>query len=157
MDVLFAAAAVLLIAISFIGCAVPVVPGPALAFCGLLSLLPSRYAPSTQTCVIFGIVGVVVLVLDYTVPAIGAKRFNCSRWGVFGCMAGTVAGLFFLPWGVLIGPFAGAVVGELVSGRNLGASMRGGIGAFLGFVFGVMLKLTYCAACAGWCVAAFFR
>ena len=157
MDALYAVAAVTLIAISFIGCAVPVVPGPVLAFCGILTLLPSRFAPETGTCVMFGVACALVLVLDYVVPAFGAKKFDCSRWGVLGCMVGTIVGIFFVPWGVLVGPFAGAVVGELVSGKHLGASMRGGFGALLGFLFGVTLKLAYCATCAGWCVVAFLK
>lgn len=157
MDVLYAVAAAVLICISFIGCTVPVVPGPVLAFCGILTLLPSRFAPSTETCVMFGVACAVVLALDYIVPAFGAKKFNCSRWGVLGCMVGTIVGLFFLPWGVLVGPFVGAVIGELVAGKELAASLRGGFGALLGFLFGVALKLAYCATCAGWCVAAFLK
>ena len=76
MDVLYAVAAAVLICISFIGCTVPVVPGPVLAFCGILTLLPSRFAPSTETCVMFGVACAVVLALDYIVPAFGAKKFN---------------------------------------------------------------------------------
>ena len=150
MDLVFLIVAVALIAVSFVGCAVPVLPGPALAFCGILALLPSRFAPSTQTCVAFGVACAVVLLLDDVVPACGAKKFNCSRWGVFGCFVGTIVGIFFVPWGLLLGPFFGAVAGEIVAGKNFAASLRGGFGALLGFVFGITLKLAYCAACAGW-------
>jgi len=140
-----------LIVVSFIGCAVPVLPGPALALCGVLSLLPSRFAPTTNTCVMFGVACAVVLLLDYVVPAFGAKKFNCSRWGVFGCFAGTIVGIFFAPWGILLGPFVGAVLGETVAGKNFGSSLKGGFGALLGFLFGITLKIAYCATCAGWC------
>ena len=154
MDILCAIAAIVLVALSFVGCIVPVIPGPAFAFAGVVALLPSRFAPTTQTCLAFGVAGVVVLLLDYVVPAFGAKKFNCSRWGIFGCVAGTIAGIFFFPWGMLVGPFAGAVAGELIAGKKLASSLKGGFGALLGFIFGVALKLTYCAACAGWCVVA---
>lgn len=157
MDIVFVLAAAVLITVSFVGCAVPVLPGPALALCGLLSLLPSRFAPSTQTCVLFGVACAVVLVLDYVVPAFGAKKFDCSRWGVFGCFVGTIVGIFFAPIGLLLGPFIGAAIGEMIAGKKLAASLKGGFGALLGFLFGITLKLAYCATCAGWCVVEVLR
>ena len=72
-------------------------------------------------------------------------------------MAGTLLGLFFMPWGVIVGPFIGAVLGEVIAGKKFAASMKGGFGALLGFLFGITLKLTYCAVCAGWCVVEVLR
>lgn len=157
MDIVCVIAAAVLIVVAFVGCVVPVLPGPALALCGVLSLLPSRFAPTTQTCVLFGVACAVVLVLDYLVPAFGAKKFNCSRWGVFGCLVGTIVGIFFAPLGLLLGPFIGAMLGEVIAGKNFAAAMKGGFGALLGFLFGVTLKFAYCAACAGWCVVEVLR
>lgn len=154
MDILYAILSAVLITVSFVGCVVPVMPGPAFAFGGILALMPSRFAFSTRTCVVFGVACAAVLLLDYVVPAFGAKKFSCSRWGVMGCFAGTIVGIFFVPWGILLGPFIGAVLGEIVAGKNCAASLRGGFGALLGFVFGVALKLAYCATCAGWCAVA---
>ena len=157
MDIVYVIIAAVLIVVSFVGCAVPVLPGPVLAFCGVLTLLPSRFAPSTQTCVLLGVACAVVLVLDYVVPAFGAKKFNCSRWGIFGCFVGTIVGIFFAPLGLLFGPFVGAVLGEVIAGKNFSASLKGGFGALLGFLFGITLKLAYCATCAGWYVVAVWR
>ena len=157
MDTVYAIIAAVLIVVSFVGCAVPVLPGPVLAFCGVLTLLPSRFAPSTQTCVLLGVACAVVLVLNYVVPAFGAKKFNCSRWGIFGCFVGTIIGIFFAPLGLLLGPFIGAVLGEVIAGKNFVASLKGGFGALLGFLFGITLKLAYCATCAGWCVVEVLR
>ena len=151
MDILCAVASAILLAVSFVGCAVPVLPGPVLAFCGVLALLPTRFAPAMHTCLAFGVAVAVVLVLDYVVPAFGAKKFNCSRWGMFGCFVGTIVGIFFIPWGVIVGPFAGAVAGELIAGKKIAPSLKGGLGALLGFIFGVALKLAYCVACVVWC------
>ena len=116
--------------------------------------LGSKYhtAPSVGACVLFGIGCVAVLVLDTVVPALGAKRFKCSRWGVAGCMIGTVVGMFFGVLGLVSGPFIGAVSGEIVAGRSFPESVRGGLGAFLGFLSGVLLKMVYCAICSGWCI-----
>ncbi len=157
MDILCAVFSFLLILVGVVGCVVPMLPGPAIAYCGVLALLPSGFAPSTAVCIAFGVACAVVLALDYVVPAYGAKRFNCSRTGVAGCMVGTVAGIFFMPWGVVAGPFVGAVVGEVASGKRFAASLVGGMGALLGFLCGTLLKVVYCAACAGWCIAALWR
>ena len=157
MDWVWAIIACVLFALSFVGCVVPVLPGPALAFGGLLALMPSSFSPSTPGYIWFGAACAVVLVLDYVVPAFGAKKFNCSKWGVFGCIVGTLIGIFFVPWGILVGPFAGAVVGELIAGKKFSSSLKGGFGAFLGFIFGVALKLAYCACCVGWFVDSLFR
>ncbi len=156
MDFIYATGSALLLLLGLAGCVIPVLPGPVFSCAAILLLLPSNFAPSSGACIFFGAGCVVVLILDYVVPALGAKRFDCSRWGVIGSIVGTVVGMFFGPWGVLAGPFLGAVAGELLSGRGLFVSLRGGFGAFMGFVFGVMLKVIYSAACAGWCIYAVY-
>ena len=136
----------ILLLIGFVGCVVPVLPGPIIGYCGLLTLIPTAKCPSTLMLVAMGLVVAVVTVADYVVPAIGAKKFDCSRWGTFGCFVGTIAGLFFVPIGILLGPFLGAFLGELIARKPVGAALRGGFGAFLGFLSGVLLKLLACVA-----------
>lgn len=138
----------LLLLVGFIGCVVPVLPGPVLAYGAIWCLLPTAHAPSTSALVALGALVAVVTVADYIVPSMGAKRFDCSRWGTFGCFAGTLVGAFFFPLGLLLGPFLGAVLGELVAGRALDRAVRCGFGALLGFLSGVVLKLTACALLA---------
>ena len=147
-----AAGASLLLLLGLAGCVIPVIPGPVLSYAAMLLLLPTRFSPSIGECAVFGAACAGVLVLDYVVPAMGAKKFNCSRWGVVGCMIGTVVGMFFGAPGLVLGPF----LGEIAVGKGFTSSMRGGLGAFLGFVFGVLLKVVYCVICAGWCIMAFF-
>ena len=142
---LVAVGGVLLI-LAFVGCVLPCLPGPILGWCALLSLAFTRFALPTAWLVAAGVATGIVVLLDYVVPAYGAKKFNCSRWGVVGCALGTLVGMFFFPWGVLLGPFLGAILGELVSGRTFGLALKGGFGAFLGFLSGVFLKI--CAVCA---------
>ena len=59
-----------------------------------------------------------------------------------------MAGLFFLPVGVLAGPFLGAFAGELIARKGVGHAALGGLGAFLGFLCGLLAKLAVCAAMA---------
>lgn len=130
----------------FVGCVVPVIPGPMLAFVGLLLLIPTTAAsPSMLMLVVGGILTLIAIVLDYIVPAMGAKKFKGSTWGVVGCTLGTIVGVFFFPFGIILGPFLGAVAGEIIAGKGVPGSLKGGFGAFLGFVAGVLLKLVVCA------------
>lgn len=129
----------------FVGCVVPVIPGPILGYCGLLALLPTEKSLSTLVLVFFGALVLAVTVADYVVPAMGAKKFECTRWGTFGCFIGTFVGLFFFPFGIILGPFLGALAGELIARKPLKAAVRGGIGALLGFLSGIFLKLVVCA------------
>lgn len=138
--------AVLLSLIGLVGCFVPIVPGPLVSYCGLLVLIPAADHPSTTTLVVYGIVTIVVTALDYIVPAIGAKKFNCSKYGTRGCTIGTIVGLFFPPIGIFIGPFLGAYIGELIAKRPSEDAAMGALGAFLGFLSGVLIKLFACVA-----------
>ena len=138
--------------VGFVGCVVPVLPGVACAYAALWTLYPTPHALTGERLLVGGIVAAVAIVLDYVVPALGAKKFDCSKWGVFGCMAGTLVGIFFAPFGIILGPFLGAVAGELVAGKATAAAVRGGIGALLGFLVSVVLKLVVCALFAYWFV-----
>jgi hypothetical protein len=135
-----------LIAIGTIGCFLPVLPGPPIAYAALfLALARGDHAsPEVSTLVVAGAVMAAVLVLDWIVPTLGAKKFNGSRLGMFGCFVGTIAGLFFLPLGVVLGPFIGAFAGEILSGKTFGPSLKGAFGALLGYACGVALKVACC-------------
>ena len=146
MTIAFSILAGLLLLLGFVGCVVPVLPGPIIGYCGLLVLILTEKCPSTLMLVAMGIAVVVVTVADCVVPAIGAKKFHCSRWGSIGCFIGTIVGLFFVPFGILLGPFLGAFLGELIAMKPVGAALKGGFGAFLGFLSGVFLKLLTCVS-----------
>ena len=144
----------ILLLVGFIGCVVPVLPGVACAYAALWTLYPTTYALPTERLLVGGIGAAVVIILDYFVPALGAKKFNCSKWGIFGCMVGTIVGIFFAPLGIILGPFLGAVAGEIVAGKNASAALRGGFGALLGFIAGVLLKFVACALFTWWFIQA---
>ena len=127
-----------------VGCVIPVIPGPVLAYGGLLLMIPSDRPPSLFALISFGVLVALAVVMDYVVPSLGAKKFDCSKWGVWGCAVGTVVGMFFFPVGLLLGPFLGAFVGELLAKKPVGKALYGGLGAFLGFLSGVFLKIVVC-------------
>ena len=136
--------------LGFIGCFLPVLPGPAIAYASLFVLFAFGCPLTTAQLALGGGVLVVVTLVDYILPSVCAKKFKCSGWGVFGCFVGSIVGLFFLPLGIILGPFIGTIAGELIAGKDLAASFRGGFGALLGFVLCLGLKLVAVGLYAWW-------
>jgi hypothetical protein len=126
-----------------LGCFLPFLPGPPLNYIALLLLhFTSIHQFTTKFLVIWAIIAAVVVLLDYLIPVWGTKKFGGSKQGVWGSVIGLVAGLFiFPPFGIIIFPFAGAVVGELIAGKDTGSALKAGFGSFVGFLTGTILKL----------------
>jgi uncharacterized protein YqgC (DUF456 family) len=143
MDYVLIGFGIILLITGILGCVLPVIPGPPLNYLGLLLLhLTVRYQFSTKFMVTWAIITVVVYALDYVIPVWGTKKFGGSKRGVWGSVIGLVVGLFFFPpFGIIIGPFAGAVIGELSVGKDSGAALKSGFGSFIGFLLGTLLKL----------------
>jgi uncharacterized protein YqgC (DUF456 family) len=80
-------------------------------------------------------------VLDYAASAVGTKKFGGSRAGAWGAFVGGLLGLFFMPIGLIVGPFAGAIVGELIAGQDFSNAVRSGWGALAGLCGGVVIKV----------------
>lgn len=135
----------ILVIVGLLGCILPVLPGPPLAYVGLLLVhVTDKVSFSTTQLVCWLLLVIVLQVLDYLTPMLGSKYTGGSEYGNRGSVAGTVLGLFFMPWGIILGPFIGAVLGELLGGRDLSKAMKAGLGTFFGVVFGVLLKMALC-------------
>ncbi len=143
MDYFLIITGILFMLTGIAGCALPVLPGPPLSYAGLLLLhFTGKYEFTGKFLLIWAVITIVVTLIDYWIPVWGAKKFGASRPGVWGSIIGLVAGLFFFPpFGIIIGPFAGAVLGELLAGKQSGAALKAGFGSFAGFISGVLLKL----------------
>lgn len=98
--------------LGFLGCFLPVLPGPVISYAALFVLYAFGCPLTTTQLVVGGVVLVIVTLVDYILPSICAQRFHCSRWGVFGCFVGSIVGLFFMPLGIILGPFLGTVAGD---------------------------------------------
>ena len=145
MDIFLIILGILCLLTGLAGCILPMLPGPPLAYAGLLLAHFTERASfsTTQLLVWLGIV-IVIQVLDYFIPLLGAKYSGSSKWGTRGCLVGTLVGLFFMPWGIILGPFVGAFVGELLGGQEAAQALKSGFGSVLGFLLGTVLK---CAVC----------
>jgi uncharacterized protein YqgC (DUF456 family) len=136
---------ILLLLLGIAGSLLPVVPGPPLCYLALLLQQLKDVSPfSTSFLILWGILVVLVSVLDYAVPVYGTKKFGGSRYGVWGCMIGFLAAFWMGPWGIVIGPFMGAFLGEVIAHRDSTRAFRAAFGSFTGFLFGTLLKLVSC-------------
>lgn len=143
MDYILLGLAVVLMLIGIAGCIIPVVPGPPLSYGGILLIHFTRFADFTSNfLILFALLAILVTILDYFVPIWGTRRFGGTKYGSWGATIGVVLGLFFFPpLGIIILPFVGAVIGETIKGSKFDASMRAGVGSFLGFLMGTGIKL----------------
>ena len=145
MDIVLLVIAFVFILIGFIGCIVPGLPGTPIAYAGLwIAQATDRVDFSWQFLLIWGVVVVIISVLDYLVPAWGTKHYGGTKWGVWGSTIGVFVGLFFGAIGVILGPLVGAIIGELLAGKELQAALKAGWGSFVGILFGTILKLIAC-------------
>ena len=157
MDALLITTAALLIIAGIVGSVAPILPGPPLSFVGLLLMQLQSQPPFSATFIwVWAIIVVVISLLDYLVPQYGTKKFGGSKFGVWGCTIGLVIGFFLGPYGMILVPFAGAFVGELISNTPTDKALKAATGAFIGFLAGTVLKLTACFAMAGYYVASLF-
>jgi uncharacterized protein YqgC (DUF456 family) len=136
----------LFLIIGLLGSILPILPGPILSWLGILILHFTEYAEySTTFLVVTAVIMIVISVLDYFIPIWGTKKFGGTKAGVTGSTVGLVVGLFFPPIGLIIGPFAGALIGEILANRQeFKKALRSATGSFLGFLVGTGLKLVYC-------------
>jgi uncharacterized protein YqgC (DUF456 family) len=140
--------AIVLVLIGIAGTILPALPGLPLVFAGMLL---AAWAGDFQQVgvpmlVVLGLLTVFSLAVDFWATALGAKRVGASKLAIVGAMVGTLAGLFFGPLGLLMGPFAGAIGGELIHRRSLlkqdlGQAAKIGVGTWFGILFGTVLKL----------------
>ena len=143
MDYIFIVLGILLMISGLLGCIVPVLPGPPLSYVGILFLqMTERYHFSNSFLILWAIITAFVYGLDLVIPVWGTKKFGGSKRGVWGSIIGLVLGFFFFPpVGIIIGPFIGAVIGEYSLGKDSFTALKSGIGSFIGFFTGTILKL----------------
>ncbi|HOZ30362.1 MAG TPA: DUF456 domain-containing protein [Bacteroidales bacterium] len=152
MDIALLIIGIILILAGIVGCILPVIPGPPLSYVGLLLLhFTSKADITVFTLILTAVLAIVATVLDYIVPIWGTKKAGGSKWGTRGSGLGLIVGLLFAPIGIFVGPFLGALVGELlyhyqhkkdtVDNEKFQKSLKAAFGSFLGLMFGVVLKI----------------
>ncbi len=147
---LWALAAILVVA-GFVGVIAPVLPGAPLVFAGLVVAAWAEHFQyvGLWTLVIIGVLMGFAYIVDLIASMLGVQRVGASRLAIWGAAIGTLVGVFFGVAGILLGPFVGAVVGELLARRSVMQAGRAGVAAWIGFIIGTLGKLAIMFAMVG--------
>ncbi|WP_405380118.1 DUF456 domain-containing protein [Maribacter sp. LLG6340-A2] len=144
MDIALLILGFIFMLIGILGSFLPVLPGPPISWIGLLLLYST--SAITMNWTFLGItlaIALLVFALDYMIPAIGTKKFGGTKAGVIGTTIGLVVALIFPifgPFGIIIWPFIGALIGELLNKADKKTATKAAFGSFLGFLTGTFMK-----------------
>lgn len=150
MDILLICLGLIAISVGIIGSVLPALPGPPLSYVGILLLhFTDAVQFSTLFLVAWAVIIIIVVIMDYYVPIWGTKKFGGGRKGAWGSALGVVVGMFIAPpWGIIIGPFVGAMLGEMMDNKNSKQAFRAALGSFIGFLAGTLAKIAVSAILA---------
>jgi uncharacterized protein YqgC (DUF456 family) len=144
MDILLLILGFLFMLIGILGSFLPALPGPPVSWIGLFLLYLTKAIPNDW--VLLGItlaIAIIVFALDYIIPAVGTKKFGGTRAGMIGTIVGLIIALVFPIlgiFGIIIWPFVGALVGELLNKADSKTALKAAFGSFIGFLTGTFLK-----------------
>jgi len=134
---------VAMVIVGVIGVVMPALPGHMLILAGLIvgAWANGFTRVGIWTLVAIGVIAVASYGVDFVAVALGAKRLGASPRAMTGAARGTIAGLFFGLPGVIVGPFVGAVIGELSTHNDFTKAGKAGVAAWIGFAIGTAVKV----------------
>lgn len=154
-----------LMGLGLIGCFVYKIPGPILAFLGILVLqYGTDMEPFSPTALIICAIAVVICkILDKSVPKLISKLQSFGKGGKWGCTIGSFIGIGLIAStadsdniglgiavaivGLVIVPFILAVLGELISQKNFSIAIKSGSAALVNYLISTLLQLSICVYC----------
>ena len=138
---------IILLVIGLVSCVLPPLPGPPIAYIALLIAcfgLDKQEEIPLWLLITYGIFIIIVIIIDYFIPVWSTKKFGGTKAGIRGCFIGIVVGIIFAPFGgisIIICPFLGAMIGELIDGQKFTLAIKSGIGSFIGFLLTSGIKI----------------
>jgi hypothetical protein len=125
------------------GTVLPMLPGIPMLFGGIwLAAAVDGYRHlGTGWLLTIGALGALGVLVDFAAGTMGAKRVGASPRALWGATIGTVIGMFMGIPGLVLGPFAGALLGELSAGTSVLRSAHVGVGTWIGLLAGTLVKL----------------
>jgi hypothetical protein len=138
---------IILLVIGLVSCVLPPLPGTIIAYGALLLtyFAMDNHGNISQTVlIVYGILVGVFAIVDNFIPIWGTKKFGGTKAGIRGSFIGILVGIFLSPFGgisIIICPFLGAMIGELIAGQDFNTSIKSGIGSFVGFLLTSGIKI----------------
>lgn len=165
MEIILMGLGFTLMGLGLIGCFVYKIPGPILAFLGILVL---QYGAdmelfSTTALIVCAVAVVVCKILDKYVPKLISKLQSFGKGGKWGCTIGSFIGIGLIAStangdnvgliiamviiGLIVIPFILAVLGELISKKNFSIAIKSGGAALTNYLISTLLQLSICVYC----------
>jgi uncharacterized protein len=143
MTILLWTIGIVLVIVGLVGTVLPALPGAMLIVAGLVvaAWADGFTKVGVWTLVAIGAIGAASYLVDFAAAALGARKFGASPRAMIGAGLGTLLGLFLGLPGIIIGPFVGAVIGELTVHRDMAKVGKAGLAAWIGFVIGMAVKV----------------
>ena len=151
MDILLIFISGFFILLGIAGSFLPIIPGPMTSWLGIFILSFTQYVLINKIYLFSSFfIALSIFILDYFIPVLGVKKFGGGKGSVLGSSIGLICGLLFIgPFGILLGPFFGAFIGELVVNiNNKKGALKAAVGSLIGFLSGVFLKFVVSIAFA---------
>ena len=145
---------VVLLLIGFVGCIIPFLPGHLvimIAAIGHRLMFAENSGVEWWTFVVLGVLLAISQLFEWVSGALGARWFGGTKWGALGALVGGVVGLFFIPFGLLLGPLLGAYLFETNFARQeTGPAMHSGVGSAIGVLSSLVVKLIVGVTMIAW-------
>lgn len=129
-------------AVGVVGCVAPILPGTPICYVAILLCQWAGAGFTTEELILWAAIAVVVTLIDNFLPVWMTKRFGGSKAATRGSMIGIIVGFFGGPIGLILGPFFGALIGELThNGSDSARAFKVAFGSFAAFICGTGIKL----------------
>lgn len=150
--------AAVLVLVGLAGSVLPALPGVPLVFGGLLvaAWIDDFARVTWLPLVVLGLLTIVSFAIDLAATALGAQRVGATRLAIVGALVGTLVGVFLGIPGLILGPFVGAVAGEMISHGKVEQAARAGLATWMGLIFGTLSKVALVFAMLGVFALAYF-
>lgn len=136
--------ALLVMLVGLIGCIAPGLPGTPLILVAAVGhrLYFGAAGVSNLVLIILAALTAVSLLFDFLAGMFGAKKFGATWRGALGAVLGGIVGLFFNLPGIILGPFLGAMLFEMLGDQEFKKAAKAGLGATVGLLLGVAGKFS---------------
>ena len=135
--------AVVMVIVGLVGVVLPGLPGHVLILAGLVlgAWAEGFTRVGMPTLAVLAVLAVASYVIDFVAAVLGARRLGASTRAMTGAALGTLFGMFMGLPGLIVGPFLGAVLGELTVRADLIQAGKAGVAAWIGFAVGAAVKV----------------
>jgi uncharacterized protein YqgC (DUF456 family) len=141
MDIVLISLALIFSIVGVIGCIIPGLPGTPLNYIAMWMIQWVSHPFERSTLIIYGLLTVVILVIDYMLPVWFAKKYGATKQGIWGSIIGMLLGIFFTPVGMILGMILGAIAGDMLAGKSSSDATRSGFATFFGTLLSMGAKL----------------